>query len=127
MPPMRLCLVLAIPLLAAQGLAGTVWVMAAAVALTGAAVASLWPLATALLADESSRSNRSAAGVFAVSVIAWSVGLVIGSLLCGALAGGTGDGAAYAALVAVCILALVALATASEAGKPAPHPKSSFS
>lgn len=111
MLPIRLGLVLAIPLLAIQGLTGSVWVMAAGVALTGGVVASMWPLATALLADESSRWNRSAANVFATSVIAFSGGLGLGSVLCGALAGSAGEGSAYAALVAVCVLSLVSLAT----------------
>jgi MFS family permease len=125
--PLRLGLALAIPLLVVQALTGSVWAMAGAVALSGAAVASMWPLATALLADESSRHNRPAAGVFAASVVAWSGGLTIGSLLCGALASSAGDGVAYAVLAAVCALALLALATATEVGKPAPHPESSFS
>ncbi len=101
--------------------------MGLAVALSGASVASMWPLATALLADESSRENRPAAGVFAASVVAWSSGLAVGSLLCGALAESASDGVAYSALVVICLLALVALATAPSAGKPAPHPESSFS
>lgn len=126
-PLLRVCLVLTIPLLVAQALSGTALSMGVAVALSGSAVASMWPLATALLADESSRQNRPAAGVFAASVVAWSVGLATGSLSGGALAEGAGEGAAYSALVAVCLLALAALATAPSAGKTAPHPKSRFS
>ncbi|MGV1049795.1 MAG: MFS transporter, partial [Solirubrobacterales bacterium] len=109
MPPMRVSLLLAIPLLALQATTGSPWVMAAAVAFTGTVVASLWPLGTALLADESSAANRSPAGAFAASVIAWSAGLVVGSLLCSALAEGAGEGAAYAALVVGCALSLLSL------------------
>jgi MFS family permease len=126
-PVLRLCLLLAIPTLLAQAFTDSAWSMGLAVALSGASVASMWPLATALLADESSRENRPATGVFAASVVAWSSGLAAGSLLCGALAESAGDGVAYSALVAICLLALVALATAPSAGKPAPHPESSFS
>ena len=126
-PVLRACLLLAIPLLLAQALAGSAWTMGLAVALSGASVASMWPLATALLADESSHDNRPAAGIFAASVVAWSTGLAGGSLLCGALGESAGDGVAYSLLVAICLLALLALATAPRAGKPAPHPESSFS
>jgi MFS family permease len=126
-PVLRLCLVLAVPLLLAQAFTGSAWSMGLAVALTGASVASMWPLATALLADETSRHNRPAAGVFAASVVAWSSGLAVGSLLCGARAESAGDGVAYSALVAICLLGLVALATAPRAGKTAPQPESSFS
>jgi MFS family permease len=74
---LRLCLLLAIPMLLAQAFTGSAWSMGLAVALTGASVASMWPLATALLADESSRQDRPAAGVFAASVVAWSSGLAV--------------------------------------------------
>jgi MFS family permease len=126
-PVLRLCLLLVIPMLLAQAFTGSAWSMGLAVALTGASVASMWPLATALLADESSRDDRPAAGVFAASVVAWSSGLAAGSLLCGALGESAGDGVAYSALVAICLLALLALVAAPGAGKPAPHPESSFS
>ena len=101
--------------------------MGAAVALTAATVASMWPLTTALLSDEASRQNRPAAGVFAASVVAWSGGLAIGSLLCGALAASAGNAVPYAALAAACSLALLALASAPETEKTAPYPKSRFS
>jgi hypothetical protein len=60
-------------------------------------------------------------------VVAWSSGLAAGSLLCGALAESAGDGVAYTAVVAICLLALLALATAPGSGKTAPHPESGFS
>ncbi len=123
MPPMRLSLVLAIPLLAIQGATDSAWLMIVAVALTGAVIASLWPLATALLADESSRWEGSAAGVFATSVVAFSSGLAAGSVLCGALAGSAGEGAAYSALVLVCVISLASLMGA----KPLPRYKSRLS
>jgi MFS family permease len=126
-PLLRVCLLLAIPLLVAQALSGTALSMGVAVALSGSVVASMWPLAMALLADESSRQNRPAAAVFAASVVAWSVGLAAGSLSGGALAESAGEGAAYSALVVACLLALLSLATAPSAGKTAPHPKSRFS
>jgi MFS family permease len=110
-PPIRLSLLVAIPLLALQAVAGSAWVLGVAVALTAAVIASLWPLGTALLADESGERSGSPAGVFAASVVAWSGGLAAGSLLCGALAEGPGEGAAYAVLVAACALALLSLAT----------------
>jgi MFS family permease len=107
MRPIRFSLLLAIPLLALQALADSTLVLAAAVALTGAVIASLWPLGTALLADESGRRNRSPAGVFAASVVAWSGGLAAGSLLCGAIAEGPGEGFAYGLLVVASALALL--------------------
>jgi MFS family permease len=107
--PIRFCLAATVPLLLVQGVADSVVATAIAVALTGSVVASLWPLATALLADESGRLRRAPADVFATSVIAWSTGLAAGSLLIGALAGASGDAAGYAALAAVCLLALASV------------------
>jgi MFS transporter, DHA1 family, solute carrier family 18 (vesicular amine transporter), member 1/2 len=109
-PPIRLSLALAMPLLVLQAVAGSAWALGAAVALTTAVAASLWPLGTALLADESGERSGSPAGVFAASVVAWSAGLAGGSLLCGALAEHLGEGAAYGVLVAACALALLSLA-----------------
>lgn len=108
-PPIRFCLLAVVPLLAIQAAADSTWALAAAVALAAAAVASLWPLGTALLADESGDRYRSPAGVFAASVIAWSGGLAVGPLVCGALAEGAGEGVAYAVLVGACALALLSL------------------
>lgn len=112
-PPIRLILLVAIPLLALQAVTGSAWVMGAAVAITAAVIASLWPLGTALLSDESGERSGSPAGVFAASVVAWSGGLATGSLLCGAIAEGPGEGAAYAVLALACALALLSLGTAS--------------
>lgn len=119
--PIRLCLLVAVPLLALQALTGSAWILGAGVALVGAIIASLWPLGTAFLADESVRRNGSPAGVFAVSVVAWSGGLAGGSLLCGALAESAGTDLAYAALIVACSLALLALAPVSV--PPAPSPQ----
>jgi MFS family permease len=111
MPPIRLSLILVIPLLGLQAIAGSPWALGAAVALTSAVIASLWPLGTALLADESGARNRSPAGVFAASVVAWSAGLASGSLLCGLVAQGAGEGAVYGLLAAASALALLGSAT----------------
>jgi MFS family permease len=78
-------------------------------------MASLWPLGTALLADESSDRQRSPAGAFAASIVSWSSGLVVGSLLCSALAQAAGEAAAYAVLIAACALALLFLSGAPAA------------
>jgi MFS family permease len=110
--PIRLCLVFAIPLLALQGEADVAWLVALAVPFTGAAMASLWPLGTALLADESGDRHRSPAGAFAASIVSWSSGLVVGSLLCSALAQAAGETVAYGALIAACALALLVLSSA---------------
>ena len=107
--PIRFCLALAAPLLLIQGVAGSIPLTALAVACTGSVVGSLWPLATAFLGDETSRLGRPSADVFATSVIGWSVGLVSGSLLGAALAGAAGDAVGYAALAALCLLALAGL------------------
>ncbi|HUC01257.1 MAG TPA: MFS transporter [Solirubrobacterales bacterium] len=119
--PIRICLLAALPLLALQALTGSAWILGAAVALIGAIIASLWPLGTAFLADESVRRNGSPAGVFAVSVVAWSGGLAGGSLLCGALAEGAGTDLAYVALIVACALALLVLAPVSVPRAPAPE------
>jgi MFS family permease len=107
--PIRLSLAAAAPLLVIQGVAGSIPLTALALVGTGMVIASLWPLATALLADESGRLGRPAADVFASSVVAWSGGLVAGSLLGGALANASGEAAAYAALAAICLFALAAI------------------
>ncbi|HET7445273.1 MAG TPA: MFS transporter [Solirubrobacterales bacterium] len=119
--PIRLCLLIAVPLLALQALTGSPWILGAAVALVGAIIASLWPLGTAFLGDESVRRGGSPAGVFAVSVVAWSAGLAGGSLLCGALAEGAGTDLAYVALIVACGLALLTLAPVSAPRAPSPE------
>lgn len=107
--PIRVALVAAVPLLFLVGFAGSIPLTALAVALSGTVVAVLWPLGTALLSDRSRRLGRSPAEVSAVSVIAWSVGLGGGSLLCGALAGAFGNGAGVALLAVPCLLGLFLL------------------
>ncbi|MBS1888237.1 MAG: MFS transporter [Actinobacteria bacterium] len=104
--PIRVALLAAAPLLFAVGFAGSIPLTAMAVALTGSVVAVLWPLGTALLSDWARHLGRSPAEASAVSVIAWSVGLGGGSLLCGALAGAVGDGTGIAFLALPCVLAL---------------------
>jgi MFS family permease len=109
-PPIRACLLVAMPALAVQAITGSAWVLGFTVFVAGGVIASLWPLGTALLADESGDRNRSPAGVFAASVVAWSAGLGCGSLAAAALAQEAGDGAAYGVLIAACALALLSLA-----------------
>ena len=92
------------PALAMQAITGSPWVLGFTVFVAGGVIASLWPLGTALLADESGGRNRSPAGVFAASVVAWSAGLACGSLAGAALAQEAGDGAAYGLLIAACAL-----------------------
>jgi len=110
-PPIRACLLLAIPMLALQAITGSAWVLGFTVFVAGGVIASLWPLGTALLADESGERQRSPAGVFAASVVAWSAGLACGSLAGAALAQEAGDGVAYGVLIAACALSLVSLAS----------------
>ncbi len=119
MSPIRGCLLLAMPMLALQALTGSAWVLGATVVLCGAAIASLWPLGTALLADESGDRSRSPAGVFAASVVAWSSGLAGGSLLAAALAQEAGDAVAYGALIAACAASLISLAGVGRGAEPA--------
>jgi MFS family permease len=109
MLPIRIVLAAVAPLLILVGLSGSVWITAPAMALSVCVVAALWPLGTALLSDRAALMRRSPADVFAVSVLAWSVGLGVGSLLFGSVAGLIGDGAGLAILAAPCLLALVLL------------------
>ena len=109
--PIRACLLVAMPMLALQAVTDSAWVLGFTVFVAGGVIASLWPLGTALLADESGERQRSPAGVFAASVVAWSGGLACGSLAGAALAQEAGDGAAYGILIAACALSLLSLAS----------------
>jgi MFS family permease len=105
--PIRVALFAEIPLLFILAFVDLIPVIVLAVALSGAVVAVLWPLGTALLSDRSTRLGRSTAEISAVSVIAWSAGLGGGSLFCGAVAGALGNGAGLAFLALPCLLGLV--------------------
>jgi MFS family permease len=107
--PIRIALVVAVPLLFVVGFAGAIPVAALAIAPIGAVVAVLWPLGTALLSDRAGRLGRSPAEVSAVSIVAWSVGLGGGSVLCGARAGAFGNGNGIAFLALPCLLGLALL------------------
>ncbi|MFT3864212.1 MAG: MFS transporter [Solirubrobacterales bacterium] len=119
--PMRLALGAAVPLLLAIGFARSIPVTAASVALDGGVVAALWPLANALLADRSSRLGGSPAEAFGLSVLAWSLGLGAGSLLCGLVAGLLGNGGGVAVLAVPCLLGLVLLGGETVEGVGPPH------
>lgn len=107
--PIRLAFATAVPLLLVIGFSSSIPVTMLAVALNGSVVAVLWPLGTAVLSDRSERLGRSPAEVFAFGVVAWSIGLGIGSLFCGAIADVLGDGAGVAVLAIPCLFGLVLL------------------
>ncbi|HVX32645.1 MAG TPA: MFS transporter [Solirubrobacterales bacterium] len=107
--PIRIALLAAVPLLFVIGFARSIPVAALAMTLSGAAVAVLWPLGTALLSDRAGRLGRSPAEISAVSIVAWSLGLGGGSMLCGALAGAFGNGPGIAFLALPCLLGLALL------------------
>ena len=89
-----------LPLIATLGLllVGTVAIIAA--------LAMFWAPASAMLSEESERIGMDQGLAGALMNLAWAGGQVIGGSLGGALADAAGDGAAYAVLVAACLISL---------------------
>ena len=71
-----------------------------------AALALFWAPASALLSDEAEAIGLDQGLAGALMNLAWAGGQVIGGSLGGAFADTAGDGAAYAVLVAACLLSL---------------------
>src|SRR5204863_6434047 len=89
-----------LPLISTLGLllAGTVAIIAA--------LAMFWAPASAMLSEESEAIGLDQGVAGALMNLAWAGGQVIGGSLGGAFADAAGDGAAYALLVATCLLSL---------------------
>src|SRR5262249_62117143 len=71
-----------------------------------AALALFWAPASALVSDEAEAIGLDQGLAAALMNLAWAGGQVIGGGLGGAFADAAGDGAAYAVLVAACLLSL---------------------
>jgi predicted MFS family arabinose efflux permease len=109
--PIRIGLFGAVVMAPLLPLPGTVLLVAVAVLLAIGALGVLWAPAMAMLSEASERAGLYQGVAFALSNLAWSVGILIGAGGGGALADATADAVPYALLGVACAATLAGVMT----------------
>jgi MFS family permease len=101
-------------------LAGATWQLAILVVVAAALAGTMWAPAMALLSDGADEAGLPQGLAFGLVNLAWAGGQVLGSAGGSATADATSDGIAYAVVAALCAVTLVALARLVPRGAGAP-------
>jgi MFS family permease len=107
--PIRVGLVGAAVIAILLPLPSTALLLAAAVVLAFAALATFWAPAMALLSDAADHAGLDQALAFSISNLAWAAGHVLGAGVGGAVAEASSDAVPYGALAVACAATFVAL------------------
>jgi MFS family permease len=110
--PIRLGLAGAVAMAVLLPIPGTALLSALALVAAVAALGTFWAPAMALVSDTSEQAGLDQGLAFALSNLAWSGGILVGSAAGGAVAEATADAVPYAALAVVCALTLLAVTRA---------------
>jgi predicted MFS family arabinose efflux permease len=107
--PIRVGLILAVPLLVAIPHPETAWIVAALIIAVAPAIGASWAPAMAMLADGIEARGVNVALGFSLMNAAWGIGHVLGGAGGGALGDELGDITAFALLAALCLAVVLVL------------------